>query len=337
MNNKIIRPFTKYIMMFLLIVVVASVPLLVKDQYFLHMLILVGVYIILALSLNLIVGYTGQLSLGHAAFYGIGAYASALLAMELKFSFIPTLLFAGISAAFIGFVLGVPSLRLRGPYFAIATLGFGEITRYVFLNWVDFTGGPMGLRGIPHPIIRIPGLLTLEISSKSQYYYLVLILIILTIYVSYRIANSGFGRSLIAIREDETLAGCIGIYTSKYKILAFALGTFFAGIAGCYYAHYICFISPDTFTLNESITILVLLLVGGKGTIGGPVLGAIIFTILSELLRPLKEFRLVIYSGILILSIMFMKEGLLGIAKEVLGNFTEKGEEIGKNGGVVSN
>jgi len=316
--------FKKRIISFLLIIVLIFIPFIVKNLYFLHILIIVGIYIILALSLNLIVGYTGQLSLGHAAFYGIGAYASALLSMKLNISFIPALLIAGFLSAFIGLVIGYPVLKLRGPYFVIATLAFGEIVRHVFINWVSLTGGPMGLRGIPPPIIKIPYLFTIKILSRGSYYYLIFILVMLTIYVNFRIVNSGIGRTFIAIREDDILAKFIGINTAKYKILSFVIGVFFAGVAGSFYAHYACFLSPDSFTSAESETILVLLLVGGKGSLLGPIIGAIIFSILPEVLRTAGELRLAIYALILIFTLLFFPDGIMGIDKLFLKNESKK-------------
>jgi len=317
MKNEIIVFSKKRIIIFLLIIICILLPLIVQNLYFLHILIVIGIYIILALSLNLIVGYTGQLSLGHAAFYGIGAYISALFSIKLGISFIPALLIASFITAFIGLLIGYPVLKLRGPYFVIATLAFGAIVRQILVNWISLTGGPMGLRGIPPPTLKIPYLFTIEILSRQSYYYLIFILVILTLYVNFRIVNSGIGRTFMAIREDETLAQFTGINTSKYKILSFIIGVFFAGAAGSFYAHYMCFLSPDSFTIAESQTILVLVLVGGKGSILGPIVGAIIFTILPEILRTVGEFRLVMYSLILIVTVLFFPDGIMGIGKLV--------------------
>ncbi len=199
-------------------------PLLLEqiNSYFVHIAIAIGIFSILSLSLNVIIGYAGQFALGHAAFYGIGAYSAALLMIHFQLSFWLALPAAAIIAGLFGFLLGLPVIRLRGDYLAIVTLGFGEIVRLIFVNWVEVTRGPMGIPGIPAP--RLFGY---SFTDKTDYYYLILVMLMITIYVIHRVVHSGIGLNLLTIREDETLAKSIGIRPVKYKLLAFTLGGFF--------------------------------------------------------------------------------------------------------------
>ena len=217
-----------------------------------HLLILICIYIILAVSLNLIVGFTGILNLGHAAFFGIGAYTSALLVLAGA-PFIIGVLAAFLIAGLCGLLIGIPSLRLRGDYLAIATLGFGEIIRSIIKNWTSLTRGPLGIPGIPKPSFFM------SFDTSFKFLVLAIVLAALTVFVITKIVHSPFGRVLRAIREDELAAQAIGKNTTRYKMTALVIGAAFAGIAGSLYAHYITFIDPSTFTMIESILILSLI------------------------------------------------------------------------------
>ncbi|MFA5110518.1 MAG: branched-chain amino acid ABC transporter permease, partial [Desulfobaccales bacterium] len=247
--------------------------------YALHLAILAGIYIILTVSINLIVGYAGQVSLGHAAFYGIGAYASALVTQYWHLPWPAAALSALLAAGLCGLALGLPTLRLKEDYLAIVTLGFGVIVDLVFLN-LDITGGPDGLPGIPTPSF-------LGLSFREPWHYLILVavMVMLVLGATYRLVDSYHGRALRAIRDHEITAQVMGINTPAYKIMIFTLAASLAGLAGSLYAHYITFINPETFGLHTSILILTMVVLGGMGSMVGSVLGAVILTILPEMLR----------------------------------------------------
>ena len=231
------------------------------SAYLLHLAILAGIYILLAVSLNLIVGYAGQVSLGHAAFYGIGAYASALVALNWHFPFPLAALSAMVVAGGCGLALGLPTLRLKEDYLAIVTLGFGVIVDLVFLN-LEITGGPDGLTGIPAPT-----LLGLSFRPQALYLVLVTLSVLLVLGFTYRLVKSYHGRALRAIRDHEITAQVMGINTPAYKIMIFTLAAAVAGLAGSLYAHYITFINPESFGLHASILILCMVVLGGMGSL----------------------------------------------------------------------
>jgi len=297
-------------------------PHILQERYFLHILVMSGIFIILTLSWNLLAGYTGQLNLGHAAFFGIGAYTSALLALRAGISPWIGLAAGGVVASLFGLLLGFPSLRLSGPYLAITTIGFSEILRLVATNWVDLTRGSLGLSGIPllDPI-RIGGW-SLQFYFEKDYYYVVLGAVLLTILCMRRLTRSAFGYSLQALRDDETGAQSIGINTSAYKLAAFTISAFFAGFAGALFAHFVRLVSPETMALHTTFDVLTMTMIGGLGTTAGPIIGAIALTFASEWLRYLEDaikidIRLVIYGFLLILTVLFMRQGLLGVFRSV--------------------
>jgi branched-chain amino acid transport system permease protein len=283
-------------------------------EYLLHILVITGIYIILTLSLNLVVGYTGLASLGHAAFSCIGAYTSALLALNYGVSPWLGLIIGACAAAILGIFIGAPSLRLKGDYLALATFGLGVIVYSIAKNWVAVTRGPMGLPGIPS--FSIAGF---QLSGIWQYLILVTLCVFITCFVIRRVVNSPFGRILRAIREDEMAALAVGKDINRYKIIVFVIGAFFAGIAGSLYAHYITFIDPSSFTVMESITILLMVVFGGMGSIGGSFVGAAVLVILPEMLRfvgmpssiaaPLRQ---MLYGLLLIVLMLYRPQGILG-------------------------
>ncbi len=277
--------------------------------YALHLAILAGIYIILTVSINLIVGYAGQVSLGHAAFYGIGAYASALVSLHWHLPWPAAALAAVLAAGLCGLALGLPTLRLKEDYLAIVTLGFGVIVDLVFLN-LDITGGPDGLPGIPQPSF-------LGLSFREPWHYLILVVVMvaLVLGVTYRLVDSYHGRALRAIRDHEITAQVMGINTPAYKVMIFTLAAGLAGLAGSLYAHYITFINPETFGLHTSILILTMVVLGGMGSIVGSVLGAIILTLLPELLREIHAYQDLVYGGLLVVLLIWRPEGLLGRGK----------------------
>ncbi|HBG02617.1 MAG TPA: branched-chain amino acid ABC transporter permease [Firmicutes bacterium] len=266
-------------------------------SYHLQILSLACINIILVMSLNLITGFTGQFSLGHAGFMAIGAYLSAALTVFYQIPFFVALILSGIAAALVGVIIGLPALRLRGDYLAIATLGFGEIIRVVILN-IPAVGGPRGFTGIP----------------RYTTFGLTYVLMIITILVLRNFIDSSHGRACISIREDETAAASLGINTTYYKVTAFALGAGFAGVAGGLFSHYMQYISPAPGQIGflRSIDILIMVVLGGLGNITGSIISAIVLTLLPEFLRGFAEYRMVIYSVLLIVMMLFRPEGIMG-------------------------
>jgi len=288
------------------------------ENYLIHLLILVGIYSILVISLNLAMGFTGLLNIGHVAFYGIGAYTSALLTLNLHFPFWIAIIISGIIASLFGLILAAPTLKLKGDYLALATLGFAIIIESIFKNWTSLTRGPLGIPGIPHP-----SLFGFEFSSLFSYLILVIIFVLITYFVIERLVKAPFGNILKAVREDEMVTKTLGKNTFKYKTLALVISAFFAGIAGSLYAHYITFIDPSSFSVLESILIVSMLIVGGTASNKGAILGALILILLPEPLRFLSlpssmigALRQMIYAVLLILLIIKRPQGILGEFRE---------------------
>ena len=290
-----------------IVAILALIPLFISNLYYIQVLIFIGIYSILALSLNLLNGYVGLLSIGHAAFYGIGAYASAKLVMEVGLPFPLAMLGSGIIAGVFGYLIAKPTLRLSGIYMTLATLGFNMIFFLVLQNWMSFTNGPLGIMDIPPPSI-----FGYVIESRIQYYYLIFFLVLLTIGSMHRLMTCRFGRALVGIRENELAAEAMGVHTTRYKIQAFVLAAFYAGIAGSYYAHFIKYISPDSFYIYESFILLAMLAFGGQGNLIGPVVGAAILIIIPEVFRFLQEYRMLVYGSVLVIMMLVRRQGLLG-------------------------
>jgi branched-chain amino acid transport system permease protein len=267
--------------------------------------ILLGIYIVLALSLNIITGYTGQPSLGHAAFFGIGAYSSAILSTRYHLSFWVAFPLSGFFTAIVGSMMGVLSLRVKEDFLAITTIGINFVVVAIFL-YSDFFGGAFGIGGIPAPIFFGYKF------TKPAYLVFVTGLVLLTILISSILLRSWLGLALEAIREDEFAAETMGIDTKKFKIVAFTIGTGLAGLAGSIYAHFMTFISPGDFSFPLSITIISMIVIGGIGTIRGAILGAIILGLAPEIFRPILEYRSLLYGGLLVLMMRFQPNGLLG-------------------------
>jgi len=283
-------------------------------EYLLHILILIGIYVILSVSLNLIVGYSGLLSIAHAAFYGVGAYVAALLALKLNSPFLANIACAVILSGLLGAVVGIPSLRIRDDYFAIATFAFQVITFSVMNNWVAFTGGPMGLPGIPQPAI-----FGWKINTHYDFLIIIFVFCIVTLWISHKIVTSPFGRVLKAISEDEVFAQAMGKNVASYKVSIFVIGAGMASVAGVMYAYYISFIDPSSFTIMESIFIISIVIIGGAGNIWGSVLGAAVLVILPEALRFLgmpssiaANMRQIIYGALLVIFMLFRPQGFIG-------------------------
>lgn len=271
---------------------------------------MVCINIILGVSLNLITGFTGQLSLGHAGFMAIGAYVCALINMELNstFGFILGALAGAIIAALVGVLIGIPTLRLKGDYLAIATLGMAEIIRVIFLN-LEITNGAAGLNGIPR---------------YTNWFWLFFFTVTTVVLIS-NFINSSHGRACISIREDEIAAESMGINTTQYKVIAFAIGAFFAGIAGALYSSYFYFLRPEIFGFLKSIDILIIVVLGGLGSITGSVIAGILIAVLTAALQSFAALRMIIYALLLIIIMLFRPQGIMG-TKEItdLLNFSKR-------------
>jgi branched-chain amino acid transport system permease protein len=282
--------------------------------YYYKIVILAGVNIILAVSLNLINGITGQFSIGHAGFYAIGAYTSASLvhfgesSIRSAVAFLPRLgqdtvllllgiLVAAIASGLAGLAVGIPSLRLRGDYLAIVTLGFGEIIRVLILN-IDAIGGARGFSDIP--------------PLSNFFFFWVFLFVLVTVGTIHNLVNSSYGRAFISIRDDEIAAEAMGVDTTRFKVLSFVISSMFAGIGGSLFGHYTAYLNPNTFTFVTSFYLIIMIVVGGLGSIGGAILGAVLVTVILEAFRSLSEFRLVGFSILLVLVMIYRPQGLMG-------------------------
>ncbi len=271
------------------------------DSYLFLNIVSIGINIILAVSLNLITGFTGQFSLGHAAFMAIGAYTSGIVTAKLGLPFIVGIIAAALVAAIAGLLIGIPTLRLKGDYLAIATLGFGEIVRIIGLNW-DYVGGAMGLNDIP----------------RYTNWTWLFAFIVITIVIISNFINSYNGRAVISIKEDEIASTSMGVNTSYYKVLVFSMGAFFAGIAGALYANYFYFIKPDSFGFMKSVDILVIVVLGGLGNIKGSVISAIALSLISLSLQGMASLRMVIYAVILFVMMVYKPQKLVSKLKSTI-------------------
>ena len=304
-----------------------SVPLWLGDLYILHILIITGIFIIAAMSLNLLLGYTGQLSLGHVAFFGIGAYVSSLVSLGFEVHLLPSwlvtlqpkpvwfgmalgIVFAGAC----GWVIGKISFKVRGAYFVIVSVSFAEVVRLVALNWVELTQGPMALNNIPALRLGVPGWFELSFLRKPANYYLVLVVAVLCYVLIRRLVHSRAGRAMIALRENEPLATSVGVDVTKFLVLATVVSAAMAGAAGALYAHYVRIVDPDVFLFIYTVTMVIMVISGGKGTLAGPIVGGLIFGLLPEVLRAAAikpEAQWVVYGVLMILVVYFLPDGIV--------------------------
>jgi branched-chain amino acid transport system permease protein len=277
---------------------VLTLPLWLSSAYHLHVAIMAGIFGVLALSLNLLLGFTGQLSLGHAAFFGIGAYTSALLTLKAEWSFWPALVAAIALAGAAGWLIGRLALKLRGAYFVLVTISFAGVISLVSVNWIELTNGPLGLPGVP-----APELFGWSLRSKTAYYYLVLAAVALSHLVCARLVRSRIGRAFVALRENEPLAESIGVDVTHYLVLAAVVSAAMAGLGGSLYAHYTRFVSPEVFLFTYTVTMVIMVVAGGKGTLAGPLVGAVLFTVLPEALRAAAswQWQMLAYGVLLVL------------------------------------
>jgi branched-chain amino acid transport system permease protein len=295
---------------------VALLPLVLTSGYRLNVMVFAGIHVLLTLGLNLVMGYTGQVSLGHAAFYGVGAYGSGVLTTKLGMN--PWLAAAaalGISMV-IALVIGIPSLHLEGYYLSVATLGFGIILQIAFIEMATLTGGPSGLVGIPElSLFGVP------LNTDLRYYVLVWLVVGVMLVGAFRLVDSRLGRALRAIGADETAARLSGINTWAAKVQIFVIAAGIASLGGSLYAHYITFLSPDSFGFMFSVELIVMVVVGGTRSIWGSVVGAVLLTVLPEYLRALKDYDVLVYGVIVIVVVMWAPSGIAGLARRAFARW----------------
>ncbi len=300
----------KIIIAAILATLLVVIPLILESlgsTYFYSIAVTALIWVILAVSMNFITGTTGLLTLGHGAFYGIGAYTAALLSTKLQLSFMITLPVSGIVAALAGIAVALPTMRLVFIYFAVATLAIGEIIYVTLLNWVSFTRGPMGIDGV------LPmDLFGLEMESNLAIYMMTAVITAISVYVIYKLTHSYYGNALRSCREDDQCAEAMGINVVKLKIQVFAVSTFFAGIAGAVWAHTSGYISPDNFKFSESILVLAMVVVGGLGSVPGAIIGSLLLSLLPEVARDIGDWRQMAVGMVMFLSILFLPKGIFG-------------------------
>src|SRR5436309_4618738 len=321
----------------LTIVAFASVPLWLRDPYLMNALITTGIFIIGAMSLNLLLGFTGQLSLGHIAFFGIGVYVSALTSLGfdvgLPFGFrivhhpwppIAGFVLAIVAAGLCGYLVGLLSFRVRGAYFVIVTISFAEVVRLVALNWVELTQGPLALTNIPSIAVALPGLGDLTLRTKLQNYYLVLAVAVVTYLLTSRLGHSHVGRGMRGLMEDETLIVSISINVTRYLVLAAVVSAAIAGASGSLYAHYLRIIDPDIFLFLYTVTMVIMVITGGKGTLAGPIVGGVIFGFLPVVLRPVAApaVQWILYGALMIVIVFMLPQGIVPALQRAMVNWT---------------
>jgi branched-chain amino acid transport system permease protein len=297
----------------------AMLPQLLTIKYYLHLSILALIWVIMAQGQNLVQGFTGYVSIVGAGFMGIGAYSSTLIGMHFQWPIWATMAAAPLVTALFALATGYPSLRVKGHYFAIVTLAFNLIIVIVLVNYKELTNGETGISNIPKPWG----------GSREAFFYLVLVLAGVLTLLAALIARSRVGEILLAIRQNEDLVGSIGIAAWKYKLFAFVVSAMYAGLAGALYAHFQGFINPEIFGVAQSLDAILAVILGGSGTIAGPVIGAFLVVFLPELLRFADSFRLILYGLILVLATIFMPIGIVGICKAAFARLSRKGQRDG--------
>ncbi len=296
-------------------------PQLIAVKYYLHLSILALIWVIAAQGQNLIQGYTGYVSIVQAGFMGIGAYSTALMGIHFNMPVWLSITLAPFVTAFFALLTGYPSLRVKGHYFAIVTLAFNMVIFIVLMNFHQLTQGEAGITGISKPGGR-EGLLNWR--DRETYYYFVLIIAVLTTILAALIVRSRVGQTLVAIRQNEGLVGAIGIAAWKYKLFAFVISAMFGGLAGAVYAHYQSFINPEIFGVAQSLDAILAVIVGGSGTISGPVIGAFFVVFLPEYLRFADSFRLILYGLVLVLATIFMPRGIVGVTSDLVSKWQSR-------------
>ena len=296
-----------------LLVLAVALPLVLKSNYHLGIAHQALIFIILAVGYDVLLGFTGLLSFGHIGLFAIGAYTSAILVMSTGAPFLVGLLGAAVLTGFIGFLIAIPALRIKGHYLTLLTLALGEVIRLVIRSMDGLTHGSSGLSGIPRPEI-----FGISFRQATPLYYLLLLFVVLTVVFVWRLKSSRFGRAFMAIRDAEIGAEVCGVNTSAMKMMSFAISAVLAGIAGSLYAHTMRFISPEFFGLGLTTTLLAMVLIGGRGTVVGPVIGAALLIVLPEVLRFVKDYYLIVFGIAIWLCVIGMPDGLAGLGRRLL-------------------
>jgi len=294
------------LLVWLLALGLALTPLVVRNPYNLGILNLIGLYVIVVLGLNLFIGYTGQISLGHAAFFGLGAYTSAILTVSYHFPPWPALALTAAAVGLVALIIGVPALRLSGHYLAMATLGFNYVVHSIFVEWDAVTGGPSGLSGIP-PL----SLFGLTFDSDVKFHFLVWTFALMVLTLCLNLVRSGVGRGLAALAQDEVAASSLGVDVRRDKVRVFVLSAVFASIAGSLYAHYFGYINPDAFSIFKSLDLVIMVVVGGMGSIWGTLFGVSLITILPHVLDFFETYADIIHGVILVVILLFLPQGFV--------------------------
>lgn len=295
-----------------------ALPLLVKLPYFQHLIILALIWVVLAQGQNLIQGFTGYVSIAQAGFMGIGAYSSTLLSVKLGWPVWGAMAAAPLMTALLAVLAGYPSLRVKGHYFAIVTLAYNMVIFIVLMTWSSLTGGEAGISNVPRPPDLAVGGFVWSLGGRVGYYYLALIVAALTTVLCALILHSRVGRVLVAIRQNEALIEAAGVQSWRYKLFAFVVSASLAGLAGALYAHFIGFLNPDAFGVDHSLNAILAVILGGSGTLAGPVVGAFAVVFLPEYLRVAETYRLVMYGFILVAATIFMPRGLVPLVAQGL-------------------
>lgn len=308
-------------------VLLFAVPWILPNRYLVNIAVLIGIYSLMAIGLNLLIGYAGQISLGHAAFYGLGAYTASVLAIRFQMNTFLAMLAAMILVGVIAWLIGRPTLKLKGHYLAMATLGFGVVVQIILEELVDLTGGTQGLSNIPK--LNIFGF---EFQNDFEIYFLVWGLVILIQLMVVYLIQGKIGRAFLAIHTNETAAESLGIHTASLKLSAFVISAVLAGMAGAFYAFSISYISPEPFGYNFSVMLVTMVIVGGSGSLWGPLVGTVIMGVIPELLRGFKNFDTVFYGLLLMLIIIFLPGGITSVFGKIkFGSQKEKS----KGGDVI--
>ena len=303
----------RFVLLSLAILAIGLVPVLFPKAFLVTLLIFVGIYIVVCTGLSLIFGFAGQLSLTQAAFYGIGAYASALITTRLAMPYWMGLTAAALLPGVVALVIGVPILRLRHFYLAMATLAFSEIMVVMFIQEIEITGGPTGITHVPSP-----SLFGFTFDTPERYFYLVWVIALGVVLFSHNLIESRFGRALRAISDNEIAAGAMGVNVTAMKSLMFVLSAVFAGVGGSLYAHFVSFVNPDPFAVSLSVLLVIMVAVGGVKSLWGAVLGAIFITVLPSFLGAYKQYSMLVYGLILVASLMFMPAGIAGMVGSIV-------------------
>lgn len=305
----------KWPLLVVLLAFLIALPLVIQDNFFRGIAVKTLMYMLFATALNITNGYSGQFNIGFAGFMCVGAYSAAILMTKCGLGFIPTMIASGFITAIFGLLIALPTSRLSGLYLSLVTMGFSEIVRVLALNLTGLTGGPMGIKNIPNPI-----LFGIKFKTTAQMYYLILALLVFTIFCCYRIVNSRVGRAWIAIRENPEAASSLGINLVKYKALNFMTSAFFTGVGGTFMAAHYRFISSDMFMLDVGHEVLVMVVLGGMGTFVGPLLGAFVINFFLEVFRFVSDYRMLIYSVLIIATMWLRPQGLAGASDSILAS-----------------